>query len=335
MLLGATDTTLAYGQRKSQLDALIGAARVAGVAWRDWIVGWMRDSAAGLPLRAPTRWAIVTRLVATASPTAGAATAAPRPRVIRRAKDSARRSSPRAACPTRRQQARLLRALVRRQHAERGVGDVEPARVSRSRSCVDDAGLLVPSLDTLPWIQQNRRIFFLGAVAERRHRRPVVTRGAAADRPVAVRTPRARGRPAPQGAAGPGRTRAHRTHPADLRRIVASQHDILTREGQPLPASESHAATVTIATPAAATAVTTANAPAVTPTTTTATATRTATATATATANTENSEREQRRVRREHSLAVLAAAVLFVLCVGSCSGRGSGWCCGCRCWCWC
>lgn len=161
LLLGATDSTLAYGQRKSQLDALIGAAESpASLARLD---GWLdADSAAGLPLRAPTRWAIVTRLVATAFPTAGQRLSA----------EAARDSSSEGQ-----RQAFVARAAVpdsaaKRAYFARWFGDstLNEEWVTSSLRAFHDPdhasmtqAFVVPSLDTLPWIQRNRRIFFLGA----------------------------------------------------------------------------------------------------------------------------------------------------------------------------
>jgi len=161
LLSGATDTTLAYGQRKSQLDALIGSARTPDALAR--IDQWLdRDSAAGLPLRAPTRWAIVHRLMAHRYETAQQRLAA------EAARDSSsegqrQRFVAGAAAPD---------AANKREYFVRWFGDStlnEEWVTSSLRTFHDpDHGastqsFLVPSLDTLPWIQRNRRIFFLGA----------------------------------------------------------------------------------------------------------------------------------------------------------------------------
>ncbi|MES3034767.1 MAG: M1 family aminopeptidase [Gemmatimonadota bacterium] len=71
LLAGASDTTRTYGQRKAQLDALIGSARSTTTLAR--LDGWLAgDTASGLPLRPPTRWAIVTQLASTNHGTAAA-----------------------------------------------------------------------------------------------------------------------------------------------------------------------------------------------------------------------------------------------------------------------
>src|SRR6185369_10710138 len=68
---GASDTARGYGIRKSQLDALVDIAMSPAALQR---LDASLDSAtlAGLPLRQPTRWSIVTRLVARDAPSADA-----------------------------------------------------------------------------------------------------------------------------------------------------------------------------------------------------------------------------------------------------------------------
>ena len=58
----------------------------------------------------------------------------------------------------------VLRPLLPRHDAERGLGDREPPHVQRAgRQSALTLPYLVPALDSLPWIQKNRRIFFLGS----------------------------------------------------------------------------------------------------------------------------------------------------------------------------
>src|SRR5206468_2719318 len=62
LLTGASNTRLTYGMRKNQLDAYISVARTPAATVH--ITSWLDSiSTAGLPLRQPTRWAIVTHLV--------------------------------------------------------------------------------------------------------------------------------------------------------------------------------------------------------------------------------------------------------------------------------
>ena len=52
-----------YGIRKNFLDTYISVATSAGCARDDFAHGWTARRSAGLPLRQPTRWSIVTHLV--------------------------------------------------------------------------------------------------------------------------------------------------------------------------------------------------------------------------------------------------------------------------------
>jgi aminopeptidase N len=161
LLLGANDTTLSYGQRKSQLDALIGSAQANATLTR--LDAWLdADSAAGLPLRAPTRWAIVTRLVANRYPTAA------RRLEVEAARDSSSEGQrqafvARAASPD----SATKHAYYTRWFADAALNEEWVTSSLRAFHDPDHAALtrrfVIPSLDTLPWIQRNRRIFFLGA----------------------------------------------------------------------------------------------------------------------------------------------------------------------------
>ena len=161
LLLGASDTTLAYGQRKSQLDALIGSAQAPTMLAR--LDAWLdADSAAGLPLRAPTRWAIVTRLVANRYPTAEHRLQ------VEAARDSSNEGQRQAFVAG----AAWPDSATKRAYYSRWFGDaaLNEEWVTSSLRAFHDPdhaeltrAFVIPSLDTLPWIQRNRRIFFLGA----------------------------------------------------------------------------------------------------------------------------------------------------------------------------
>ena len=158
---GAADTALAYGQRKSQLDAFIGTAQSPAALAR--LDAWLdADSAAGLPLRAPTRWAIVTQLIANRQPTALTRL---RAETVRDSSSEGRRLAfvAGAASPD---------SATKRAYFVRWFGDstLNEEWVTSSLRAFHDADqqsltqqFVIPSLDTLPWIQRNRRIFFLGA----------------------------------------------------------------------------------------------------------------------------------------------------------------------------
>jgi aminopeptidase N len=160
LLAIANDSTRAYGIRKNHLDTWIGLARSPGALTT---LDAMLDSTtlAGAPLRAPTRWAIVTTLTARRAPTAQ-----------QRLADETRRDSTSegrrrafvagAAQPDSASKARYWnRYFADRQLNEdwvtaslRAYHDPEHEALTRA--------FLVPALDSLPWVQRNRRIFFLG-----------------------------------------------------------------------------------------------------------------------------------------------------------------------------
>lgn len=161
LLAGAHDTALGYGQRKSQLDAFIRVAKSPAALSR--IDGWLdADSAAGLPLRAPTRWAIVTRLTANAHPSAAARM---RAEAARDSTSEGKRLAfvAGAAVPG----ADTKRAYYARWFSDSTLNEEWVTSSLRAFHDPEQAALtmpfVIPSLDTLPWIQKNRRIFFLGA----------------------------------------------------------------------------------------------------------------------------------------------------------------------------
>ena len=161
LLRGAADSTRSYGQRKTQLDAAIGVARSTASLQRldRWLDG---DTAAGLALRPPTRWSIVTRLVARTAPTAAA-------RLTAEARRDSTSEGQRQAfvAEAARPDSAHKRALFTRWFADAALNEEWVTSSLRSFHDADQAAMtlpyLVPALDTLPWIQQNRRIFFLGS----------------------------------------------------------------------------------------------------------------------------------------------------------------------------
>ena len=158
---GADDTTRAYGVRKSQLDAFIGVASTPGaLASLDSLLD--RLSAAGAPLRSPTRWAIVTALLARNAPSAERRFAA------ESARDSTSEGRRRAfVAGAARPDAATKEAYWTRYFGDRALNE---DWVTASLHAFNADGqetlsrpYLVPALDSLPWIQQHRRIFFLGS----------------------------------------------------------------------------------------------------------------------------------------------------------------------------
>ena len=158
---GADDSTRAYGVRKSHLDAWIGlAASPPALAGVDSLLD--RASAAGSPLREPTRWAAVTTLIARAAPTADARFAAEAHR------DSTGEGRRRAFVGA----AARPDAATKARYWARYFGDrdLNEDWVTASLRAFNEPSqdqitqpYLVPALDSLAWVQRNRRIFFLGS----------------------------------------------------------------------------------------------------------------------------------------------------------------------------
>jgi aminopeptidase N len=161
LLGGASNTKSSYGLRKSQLDAYIALARTPAANAR--LTAWLDSaSTAGLPLREPTRWAIVTHLVERGSPNADALIAA---EAKRDTSASAKRSAfvAGAGPPS----VEVKRRYFSRYFADSTLNEDWATASLRSFNSADQSGLtldfLIPALDSLPWIQKNRRIFFLGS----------------------------------------------------------------------------------------------------------------------------------------------------------------------------
>ncbi|MEQ1692250.1 MAG: M1 family aminopeptidase [Gemmatimonas sp.] len=161
LLAGAADTARAYGPRKSFLDASIALARDSASLTR--LDRWLdRDSISGLALRAPTRWAIVTRLVARAAPSADA-----RLRAESRRDSTSEGRRLAFVAGAARPDAGDKRALFTQWFADRNLNEEWVTSSLRAFNDPEHSALtrrfLEPALDTLPWIQRNRRIFFLGS----------------------------------------------------------------------------------------------------------------------------------------------------------------------------
>jgi aminopeptidase N len=162
LLLGQmNDTTRSYDIRKAQLDAYI---RVAATPSSIGILDGMLDSTtlAGAPLRAPTRWAIVTRLQALGAPSANQRLAA----------ESARDSTAEGARRTfvagaARPDSATKADYFRRYFADSSLNEDWATASLDAFNDLDAQRLtrryLRPALDSLQWIQRNRRIFFLGS----------------------------------------------------------------------------------------------------------------------------------------------------------------------------
>ena len=156
-----SDKSRPYGIRKNALDAYISMARTPGAlatlsAWLD------STSAAGMPLRQPTRWMIVTHLVERGAARADSLIAAEEHRDTT---SSGKRSAfvAYAARPA----APVKGDYFRRYFADTTLNEEWVTASLRGFNSSEAAALtlpfLVPALDSLPWIQHNRRIFFLGS----------------------------------------------------------------------------------------------------------------------------------------------------------------------------
>ena len=154
------DTARSYGMRKSHLDALVAVSRTPGQLER--LSRFIDDSIPGLPLRAPTRWAIVTTLVARAAPDAEQRLAAESRR------DSTSEGRRRAfVAGAARRSAASKADYFRRYFADSTLNeDWATASLDAFNAPGHEAltlPFLRPALDSLPWIQRNRRIFYLGS----------------------------------------------------------------------------------------------------------------------------------------------------------------------------
>jgi aminopeptidase N len=161
LLAGAEDGRRPYGLRKAHLDAYIGLARSPAALER--LDAWLDSSAsAGVPLRAPTRWALVTRLVGRGAPRADARLAAERTRDP--SPDGARLAFVAEAA---RPDSAGKAALFRRWFADAALNEEWVTSSLRAFHDPEQARWTAPlvpaALDSLPWIQRNRRIFFLGS----------------------------------------------------------------------------------------------------------------------------------------------------------------------------
>ena len=160
LLAGANDSTRAYGIRKNHLDSYIGLAQTpAAIAMLNALLD--SANAAGSPLRPPTRWAMVTTLVARGAPTADQ----------RLAEESRRDSSTEGRRRAFSAGAARADSATKARYWTRYFGDRElnedwvTASLRAFHDPEQDAltrPYLIAALDSLPWIQKNRRIFFLG-----------------------------------------------------------------------------------------------------------------------------------------------------------------------------
>ncbi len=156
---GAADATRPYGIRKAYLDAFVDlAASPAGRTGLDSL--YSADSAAGEPLRDPTRWEIVTRLLELGAAEGEARFAAQQARDT--TPDGRRRAFIAGAA---RRTEDTKRGYFRRYFDDETLNEEWAAGSLGAFNAIEHQSLtlpyLRPALDSLRFIQANRRIFFL------------------------------------------------------------------------------------------------------------------------------------------------------------------------------
>jgi aminopeptidase N len=158
---GVANTAKPYGIRKPYLDTYI---RVAGTQAALAELDALLDSTqvAGAPLRAPTRWAIVNALIERRSRTAERRFAA------EARADSGSEGKRRAfVAAAARPDQDTKREYFKRYFADDALNEDWVTASLDAFNSVRQSDLtrpyLIPALDSLRWIQTNRRIFFLGS----------------------------------------------------------------------------------------------------------------------------------------------------------------------------
>ena len=158
---GARDASKPYGIRKAFLDAFIGlAASADGMATLESLLS--ADSAAGEPVRDPTRWSVVNRLVVLGAANAERSLAA---QVARDTTPDGRRRAFVAGAA--RESAAAKADYFTRYFADKTLNEDWASGSLGEFNTLEHQDLtlpyLRPALDSLPFIQANRRIFFLGS----------------------------------------------------------------------------------------------------------------------------------------------------------------------------
>ena len=157
----ANDDTRPFGLRRPAADAFIGlAATPAGVVMLErWLAS---DSLAGEPLRDPTRWEIVNRLLVLGAAGADRALVAQTTRDT--TPDGRRRAFTAGAA---RPDAATKRRYFTRYFADNALNEDWASGSLGAFNAPEHAAVTLPflrtALDSLPYIQSNRRIFFLGS----------------------------------------------------------------------------------------------------------------------------------------------------------------------------
>jgi aminopeptidase N len=158
---GARDTSKPYGIRKAFLDAFVGlAASADGVARLESLLS--ADSAAGEPVRDPTRWSVVNRMIVLGARNAERSLAA---QIARDTTPDGRRRAFVAGAA--RKSAAVKADYFARYFADKTLNEDWASGSLGEFNALEHEDLtlpyLRPALDSLPFIQANRRIFFLGS----------------------------------------------------------------------------------------------------------------------------------------------------------------------------
>ena len=161
LLAGVNDSSRPYGIRRANLDAFIGTASTTGGVSALTNL-YAVDSVAGEPMRDPTRWSIVNRLTVLGAQGAAALVA------LQTARDSTpdgrrQRFIAGAAVPS----ADVKRDYFARYFADKSLNEDWASGSFGAFNANEHAELtlpyLRPALDSLAYVQANRRIFFLGS----------------------------------------------------------------------------------------------------------------------------------------------------------------------------
>jgi aminopeptidase N len=157
----AADPARLYGIRRAALDALIGiAATPAGLTRLRSFLG--ADSAAGEPIRDPTRWNVVERLLVLDDSAGPGALAAQSARDT--TPDGRRRAFTVGAA---RKDPRVKAEYFRRWFGDATLNEDWASGSLGAFNAIEHQALTLPylraALDSLPFIKANRRIFFLGS----------------------------------------------------------------------------------------------------------------------------------------------------------------------------
>jgi len=157
---GLNDAARPFGVRRALLDAFIGIAASEGA--RERMAGILAaDSVAGEPVRDPTRWSIVNRLLVLGDRRAEAQLAT---QVARDTTPDGRRQAFTAGAA--RLTARAKAEYFTRFFADQSLNEDWATGSLVAFNAIEHEDLTLPylrtALDSLPFIQQNRRIFFLG-----------------------------------------------------------------------------------------------------------------------------------------------------------------------------